>query len=88
MKAIWHFSILCNFIFNCHPTFSQTQNLTSSNTKAFQCALYYIESFNKKNTEHLEKYFTSYYQNLDLERRIGIESSLQKSRGKNDDMYK
>ncbi len=82
MKAVVIISIISNMIFSNHLAFSQTQNSDSSNTKAFHCASNYVESFNKKKTVHLEDFFTTYYENPDLERRLKIERSLKKSWGK------
>ena len=82
MKLVIIFSIISNLVFSYQLAFPQTQNLDSSDTKAFNCALNYIESFNKKNTEQLGKYFTFYYENNDLEGRLKSEHSLKKSWGK------
>jgi hypothetical protein len=41
----------------------------------------YIESFNQKNTDNLEAYFKSYYEDPEIERRLIIERSLKRSWG-------
>jgi hypothetical protein len=82
MKAKLIISIITNLILLYNCSFSQPASSISSNTKAFQCAISYIESFNTKNNEQLEKFFISYYEYPDLERRLKIERSLQKSWGK------
>jgi hypothetical protein len=82
MKKKLIISIIANLILLNNYSFSQPISLLSSNTKAFQCATIYIESFNKKKKEQLGTFFISYYESPDLERRLEIESSLQKSWGK------
>jgi hypothetical protein len=79
MKANLIFCLITNLIFYFHSSFSQTIPSGSSETKAFRCARNYIEAFNDKNTKQLEKFFITYYENPDLERKFEIERSLQKS---------
>jgi hypothetical protein len=60
---------------------SQPSFQVSSNSKALECAVNYIESFNSKNIKQLEEFFTLYYEYTDHERRLNIEKSLKKSWG-------
>ncbi len=80
MKANLIFFLISNLIF--FSAFSQDIPSEPSKTKAFRCAMNYIEAFNTKNTKQLEKFFKRYYENLDLERKFKIERSLKKSWGK------
>ena len=79
MKLIFAFIIILKLL--NYQSYSQTKAFESSNTKAYQCILNYIESFNT-NKEQLEKYFISYYEDPKIERRLEIESTLLKSWGK------
>lgn len=82
MKTIRVFSLLAHLILSCRCTFSQLYSLNPSNTLAFKCANNYLDAYNHKYIEKLTEFFTFYYETPDLERRLNIERSLQKSWGK------
>ena len=82
MRVKLIFSLLACLILACHTAFSQPSYPSSSNTQALECAVNYIESFNKKSTKQIDKFITLYYGNNNHERRLNIEQSLKKSWGK------
>jgi hypothetical protein len=66
----------------CQSLFSQQLKSDSSQTKAFQCANNYIESFNNKNISKLENFTARYYISPNLNKKIESEKQLKNIWGK------
>lgn len=82
MKANLILIVTISFFFLCQSLFSQPRISDSLQTKAFKCAINYLESFNNKNIKLLERFIDRYYFNPNLNKKIESELQLKKTWGK------